>query len=85
MALTKEDLRQIRGVVDESIANHPRFEELKIDLVEVIEAVRHEIVTDVCDVTLVGFTIVGERFDLVDERFDVIEKRLDNLKIVSNI
>lgn len=88
MALTQEDLRQIRGVVDESIAHHPRFDELKselkIELVEEIglriEEAKDEVVADVCDVMQTGFTLIGQRFDEVDQRIDGVEGRLGRVE-----
>jgi archaellum component FlaC len=68
MALTKEDLRQIRGVVDESIAQHPRFDELELKIDTAFD--------DVLEVMQEGFTMVSQKFEEVDARFDGIDKQI---------
>ena len=69
MSLTASDLQQIRVVMEETIATHPRFDQLK-----------NEIVVEVCD--QVG-EVMNDALELIDRRFDVIEHRLDNLRIVT--
>jgi hypothetical protein len=80
MALTKDDLKQIKGVVNEAIAEHPRFDALELK----IEQSAKSVIDDLSDVMQEGFTMVGDRFDIVETRLDHVEKRLDNLRIASN-
>ena len=78
--LTADDLRLIRGVMDESIAEHPRFEQLKIEILDEVEVRVGAAIADMSEVMQEGFTLVGERFDLVDKRFDAMDKRFDTVE-----
>jgi galactokinase len=72
MALTTTDIQQIRQVMDESIAHHPRFDELKSDIISELSG------------RIAEFgEVLNESLEMIDHRFDSIENRLDNLRIVS--
>ena len=73
MALTTEDLKQIRGVMDEAIAEHPRF-----------DAMKAEIIDEVSDVIKDSMNMIDARFDRIEGRLDKIEHRFDTLRIESN-
>jgi hypothetical protein len=66
MALTKQDLTQIRTVMDDAIAEHPRFDQLKTDIID-----------EMSDVYRDGLELIDKRFDVVEERFGRMEKRID--------
>ena len=86
MALPDIDLQKIRGVVDEAIAVHPRFDQLK-----------HETIYELSEVYNDGLELINNRFDLVAVRLENVEGRLvrvegrlgkvvnriDNMRIVS--
>jgi hypothetical protein len=76
MALTQEDLGQIRLVMDEAIAVHPRFDQFvtKDELEINFRKFKEEIVDEVAEVITEGLTMVAERFDLVEQRLDRLEK-----------
>jgi hypothetical protein len=73
MALTKTDLQQIRKVMDESISEsiaiHPRFDQMETKIIDELTDQMSELMTD--------------SLELTDQRFNVIESRLSNLRIVS--
>ena len=76
MSLTTEDLRQIRTVMDEAIAVHPRFDDFvtKVELETNFRKFKEEIIDEVAEVIREGLTMVGERFDIVEQRLDRLEK-----------
>lgn len=72
MALTKTDLQQIRAAVDDSIAAHPRLDEVK-----------SEIISEVSGQIAEFAEVINDALEMIDHRFDIIDNRLDNLRIVS--
>src|SRR5690242_7228026 len=74
MALTKTDLQQIRAVIDDSIARHPRFSEIDARFGEMnarfdrIDARFDEIKVEIIDETA---ELIQGFMGLVDKRFTI--------------
>jgi hypothetical protein len=66
MTLTKEDLSQIRSVIDEAIASHPRFDELELK----IEEQGQRVIDDIAEQMQDGFMVIGGKFDELEARVD---------------
>ena len=75
MAFTNKELKQLKSVVDASIAAHPRFDQLEAKITA-DTAVKIDAAVD----TLTD--IIKGSLDMIDDRFNQLEHRIDNLRIV---
>ncbi len=59
MPLTTSDLQHIRQIMDESIANHPRFDEMRVDITD-----------EVSDVITGALVMIDKRFNTIEKRLN---------------
>jgi hypothetical protein len=65
MALTKQDLKEIRHVVDDAIEEHPRFDRLYTEIIESVS----EVIRDTHE-------LVDERFNGIESRLGEVKREL---------
>jgi exopolysaccharide biosynthesis predicted pyruvyltransferase EpsI len=89
MALAQEDLQQIQQLIDQSLATHPEFANVRYELdireriVRVEEELKHQ-----RELMMQGFENSNKRFEEIradmNKRFEQVDKRLEQMSIDTN-